>query len=73
MTARERIILDLIKINITISCKNLDGYFFSPGVALFHPSIKLPIYTTIVGKSFITSAAEHRPEEQDDHGQGGED
>jgi hypothetical protein len=47
--------------------------FFSPGAVLFHPSIKLPIYTTIVRKSFITSAAEHRPEEQDDHGQGGED
>ena len=47
ITARERIILDLIKMNIKIIYKNLDGYYFSLGAVLFHPSIKLLIYTTI--------------------------
>ncbi len=46
ITARERIILDLIKMNIEIIYKNLDGYYFSLDAVLFHPSNKLPIYTT---------------------------
>ncbi len=43
-----RIIKDLIKMNIKIICKNLDGYYFSLGAVLFYPSVKLPRYTTLV-------------------------
>ncbi len=46
ITARERIILDLIKTNIKIIFKNLDGYL-SLGAVPFHPAIKLLKYTTI--------------------------
>ncbi len=53
ITARETIILDLIKMNIKIICKNLDGYYFSLGAVLFHPSVKLPMYTTIICLYFL--------------------
>jgi hypothetical protein len=46
MTARERIILDLIKMNIKIIYKISDGYSFSSGAVLFNPAVKLPKYTT---------------------------
>jgi hypothetical protein len=46
ITARERIILGLIKMNIKIIFKNLEGYF-SLGAVPFHPAIKLPKYTTV--------------------------
>ncbi len=43
MAARERIIQNLIKMNIKISSKNLDVYFSSLGTLTFHPSNKLSI------------------------------
>jgi len=42
MTARERIIRDLINMNIKILLKNLGGYF-SLGTLTFHLSSKLSI------------------------------
>ncbi len=45
ITARERIILCLMKMNIKIICKNLHGYF-SLGAMLFHLTVKLLMYTT---------------------------
>jgi hypothetical protein len=47
ISARERIVLYLIKMNIKIICKNLDGYF-SLGAMLFHLTVKLLIYTTLI-------------------------
>ncbi len=41
--ARERIILDLIKWTLRLYT-SLDGYYFSLGAVLFHPSVKLLIY-----------------------------
>jgi len=46
ITAREKIILALIKMNIKIICNNLDGYF-SLGAVLFHPTIKILICTAL--------------------------
>ncbi len=53
ITARERIILVPIKMNIKIIFKNLDGDYFSLGAMLFHPSVKLLIYTTIICLYFL--------------------
>ena len=49
ITARERIILDLIKINIKNIFKSLD-VFFSLDTLTIHTSVKLPIYRIVQTK-----------------------